>query len=88
MTDVARQDHYMSKQVQPIEVLCVDLPTQQFIGFLRGNVIKYVMRYDQKNHLEDLKKAQVYLNWLVELYEKEGITVADKFVSRPNEKDL
>jgi hypothetical protein len=78
----------MSEHVQPIEVLLLDLPTHQFIGFLRGNVLKYVLRYDRKNHLEDLKKAQVYLNWLVEFYEKDGITVADKFVSRPNEKDL
>ncbi|WP_197199594.1 DUF3310 domain-containing protein [Cytobacillus firmus] len=36
-------------------------------GFFRINVLKYVTRYDRKNKLEDLKKAQFYLNKLIEL---------------------
>ncbi len=31
------------------------------LPFWMGSVIKYVMRYDQKNGLEDLYKARVYL---------------------------
>lgn len=31
-----------------------------------ANVIKYVFRYRNKNGIEDLKKARVYLNWLIE----------------------
>ena len=31
----------------------------QFMGYLKGNVMKYMWRYDRKNYLEDLKKAEV-----------------------------
>ena len=42
-------------------------------GFLHGNVIKYILRYPYKNGIEDLKKARVYLDWLIE--ELEGTQV-------------
>lgn len=35
------------------------------MDYMQGNVIKYVTRYKMKNGLEDLKKAQWYLNRLV-----------------------
>jgi protein of unknwon function (DUF3310) len=35
-----------------------------------GNILKYVCRYSKKNGLEDLKKAQWYLNHLIEKMEK------------------
>lgn len=42
-------------------------------GFCAGNVIKYVARYNHKgNPLEDLKKAQWYLNRLIQHVESEG----------------
>lgn len=31
-----------------------------------GNVIKYVIRADNKGGIEDLKKARVYLDWEIE----------------------
>jgi hypothetical protein len=40
------------------------------IGYLAGNVIKYVSRYKQKNGVEDLKKAQHYLQKLIEIESK------------------
>ena len=39
------------------------------MSFLEGNIIKYVTRYKKKNGMEDLKKAQWYLNKLIETYE-------------------
>lgn len=36
-------------------------------AFCAGNVIKYVWRYKQKNGVEDLKKAQWYLQYLIDL---------------------
>ncbi|WP_095210292.1 DUF3310 domain-containing protein [Endozoicomonas ascidiicola] len=36
-------------------------------GYLRGNAFKYQWRYRNKNGLEDLKKAKVYLNWQIDL---------------------
>jgi len=32
------------------------------IGFVTGNIIKYLVRYKNKNGIEDLKKAREYLN--------------------------
>lgn len=39
---------------------------QETIGFYKGNITKYVTRYAEKNGVEDLKKAQVYLGRLIE----------------------
>lgn len=50
---------------QLIELLQSDLLTRkEFIGFCKGNVYKYVSRYQAKNHKEDLEKAKQYLNFL------------------------
>jgi hypothetical protein len=42
---------------------------EQFVGFLRGNAIKYLARCDDKGGLMDLKKARHYLDKLIELQE-------------------
>lgn len=42
---------------------------EEFRGFCKGNIFKYVTRYQQKNGVEDLEKAQTYLNRLI-LFEK------------------
>ena len=40
--------------------------------FLRGNILKYVLRAPYKNdELEDLRKAMQYLQWEIERVEKE-----------------
>ena len=44
--------------------------TDMFIGFMTGNIFKYLTHWQQKNGIEDLKKAQVYLNRLIE-FEKQ-----------------
>ena len=36
------------------------------LDFLRGNIVKYVVRYKEKNGLEDLNKAMEYLKRLIE----------------------
>ena len=41
-----------------------------FAGFLTGNVIKYVMRANAKGGIEDLKKAQHYLDELIRYLEE------------------
>ncbi|MFC6290646.1 DUF3310 domain-containing protein [Levilactobacillus angrenensis] len=42
------------------------LTNVQFVGFMVGNVIKYVVRYQGKNGLEDLYKARTYLDRLIQ----------------------
>lgn len=68
----------MKQKIQPIRYMHETLTKEEFIGFLRGNVIKYVSRSDKKNGIEDLKKAVVYLNWLVEMETKGDITIANE----------
>lgn len=38
----------------------------EVVGFYKGNVIKYLTRYKEKNGIEDLKKAQVYVMRLID----------------------
>ena len=60
MDNVNNPKHYKAKgtilvlEIEPITIL-KDLP------FCKGNAIKYVLRYKNKNGLEDLKKAEYYI---------------------------
>lgn len=49
--------HYKQGNIEVIDFIL-----DQQLNYLEGNVIKYVSRYKYKNGLEDLKKAQWYLN--------------------------
>lgn len=40
------------------------------MGFCDGNVLKYLLRYKKKNGLEDLRKAQWYLERLIDNEER------------------
>lgn len=59
--------------IEAIDVIRSVLGPDKFQGYCRGNVIKYLLRAEHKNGLEDLKKAQVYLNWEIESAEEEAI---------------
>lgn len=37
------------------------------LGFLEGNIVKYVTRFRKKNGVQDLEKAQHYLQKLIEV---------------------
>lgn len=56
---ITHPEHY----TQGIE--CWDYITSHKLGFLEGNVIKYVTRYRHKGGLEDLYKARQYLERLI-----------------------
>jgi len=58
-------DHYKTLAIQPVEYI-----HRNGIGYMEGNVIKYVTRWRAKGHgLEDLKKARHYLDLLIEMEE-------------------
>lgn len=70
--NVNHPKHYQSSgSLECIQVLQEVLSKEEFEGFCRGNIIKYLWRSNQKNGLEDLKKAQWYLNKLIDTKEKE-----------------
>ena len=57
--------HYHPSGIETIQIT-------RHESFLRGNILKYVLRAPYKgNELEDLKKASVYLQWEIERLEKE-----------------
>ena len=59
--------HYNTGDIECIEAIQASMTTRQFQGYLKGNVHKYLWRYNYKNKpVEDLKKAQWYLNKLIE----------------------
>jgi len=68
-------DHYMNMGVQPWKAMESWMTDEQLIGFMMGNVIKYVARWQDKNGIEDLRKASHYLEKLIEVELKRG---ADK----------
>lgn len=57
---VDQPKHYARWKMQPIEFICIN-----DIDFRRGAVIKYIMRHDAKNGLEDLYKARSFLDMII-----------------------
>ena len=62
--------HYGSGKIECIEYIEDFLTLEEYIGYLRGNIAKYMHRWRYKNGLEDLKKATWYLDRLAELEER------------------
>lgn len=62
---VTQPDHYNKGAIEAIEAIKASMHPQEYKGYLKGNCLKYLWRYEYKNGVEDLKKAQVYLNWLI-----------------------
>lgn len=61
-------DHYRTKAVQPWDAMQAWMTPDQFVGFLRGNAVKYLARAGSKGDaLEDYRKAQHYLARLIEV---------------------
>lgn len=58
--------HYIDMPVQPWEAMKSWMTPEQYVGFLRGNALKYLARCDVKGGLEDVKKAHHYLTELIE----------------------
>ena len=68
---VNHPNHYTQGGVECIDAIRAALGPDGFQASCAANVIKYVWRYRNKNGLEDLRKAQVYLGWLIESIEEE-----------------
>jgi hypothetical protein len=59
--------HYKDMPVQPWAVMEAVLTPDEFIGFLKGNIIKYSMRAGRKNGSDDAGKAKHYIQKLKEV---------------------
>ena len=68
---VNRPSHYTEGGIECIDAIKASMSTESFLGFLKGNVQKYMWRYEKKvAPVEDLKKAQWYLSKLIEEQER------------------
>ena len=54
--------HYKDMPIQPVEYIHANA-----MGYLEGNVVKYVSRWRNKNGIADLEKAKHYIELLIDL---------------------
>lgn len=59
--------HYKTFAIQPVEFLHANN-----IPFIEGNCIKYLMRWREKNGVQDLEKVKHYIDLLIELETRHG----------------
>ena len=53
--------HYLKYKIQPVEFII-----KNNIGFVEGNIIKYILRFKEKGGVQDLEKAKHYIELLIE----------------------
>ena len=53
--------HYKNYKIQPVEFII-----KNNIGFVEGNIIKYILRFKEKGGVQDLLKAKHYIELLIE----------------------
>lgn len=69
---VNHPSHYADGVVECIEAIEASLTREAFLGYCKGNSVKYLWRWEKKiNPVEDLKKARWYLNKMIEILENE-----------------
>ena len=67
--NVNSPSHYNQAGIECIDSIKASLG-DGYQDYCKGNVMKYLWRYKYKNGIEDLKKAQWYLNSMVESLEE------------------
>ena len=61
-------NHYTSKDIQPWDAMQSWMTEDQYRGYLIGNVIKYMARFQDKGGVLDLQKCKHYLDKLIEVW--------------------
>jgi hypothetical protein len=65
--------HYNMLSIEAIDIIEMSMTREEFLGYLKGNVLKYVIRYKHKgNPRQDLSKALWYLTKLEETIKEKG----------------
>ena len=64
--------HYKQRGMEVIDVIEAGIGDQGFIGYLLGNILKYLLRFRHKGKpIEDVKKARWYLDKLIAVVSEE-----------------
>jgi hypothetical protein len=69
---VNKPKHYNNGDIECIDGIRAMLSPEEFVGYLRGNSLKYRWRYPYKNGTEDLRKAAWYEDKLLKVLEQNG----------------
>ena len=70
---VNHPEHYNQGTIECIDAIEAMLSYEEFVGYLRGNSLKYRWRFRYKNGIEDLRKAEWYERRLLKVLEdKDG----------------
>lgn len=65
--------HYKAGGIEAIEGIEASMAPEAYAGYLKGNIMKYLWRYERKGKpIEDLKKARWYLDRLIGLRERKA----------------
>ena len=62
---VQHPSHYTHGDIECIEAIRASMTVDGFCGYCKGNIIKYIWRWRDKGGVEDLRKASVHLDWLI-----------------------
>lgn len=62
---VHHPNHYTFGGIECKDAWKACMSHEALCGCYKGNIIKYLWRYEHKNGVEDLKKARQYLDWLI-----------------------
>lgn len=68
---VNHPSHYTDGGIECIEAIEAQQTLEEFRGYLKGNIAKYLWREKHKGGTESLKKAQWYLDRLIQLDESQ-----------------
>lgn len=69
--DPIRPLHYHEGGIDVFKYGKANFTKEEMRGFFKGNIIKYITRFNKKNGVEDLRKAEEYLKELIEWEELE-----------------
>ena len=78
MTDNINPHYYKNKAIETIDAIESQLTKDEFIGYLKGQIWKYLARHREKNGIEDLKKAKWYLDTLIKKSMNEELQKAER----------
>lgn len=67
---VNKPAHYNQGQIECIDAMKIVLTPEEFRGYLKGNVFKYLWREKDKNGNEDLRKGKSYYDLLIKLVDE------------------
>ena len=75
---ITKPSHYTSGDIECIEAIESALTREQYIGFLKGQMLKYVWRCGLKDSaFDDARKARFYVQRLIELLEIDPDPIPD-----------